>query len=52
MYIVKIQSQSHSAWLNEEAAIHQVEVLKEKGYKSAYYVFDETVDTEDGYYYV
>jgi len=58
MWIVKIDDYSkHSAWSTKEEAIHQAMVLKDYGYlrrgiAEDYVEFDETINCENGYYYV
>jgi len=57
MWIVKINDyQRHSAWNSKKEAIKQFEVLKNYGYLKGnwedFIEFDETVNCENGHYYV
>ena len=42
----------HSAWFTEKEAEHQRDVLKEHGYRRVQVYEDDTVQTENGHYYV
>ena len=57
MYIVMTngglrKGKKHSAWRSMEEAKKQLQVLKDYGYKQLHIVYDETVNCENGYYYV
>ena len=57
MWIVKINDyQRHSAWNSKKEAIKQFEVLVDYGYLKGesedFIEFDETVNCENGHYYV
>ena len=42
----------HSAWSTEAEAAHQVEVLKDQGYRNCYCDYFEGLQVENGRYYV
>lgn len=57
MYIVYFngaekRGKRHSAWDTFEEANSQAGVLKDHGYKMIHIVYDETIQTDNGHYYV
>lgn len=57
MFVVYLpNNKKHSAWNTRSEAKHQVETLINNGYgtkwSKPFYEFDETVDCENGHYYV
>lgn len=54
MFIVisNLYNERHSAWKTHKDASKQVKVLHDKGYKGYRIIRDDTVETENGHYYV
>lgn len=54
MFIVWNGNEKHSAWYSKKEAQEQVETLIRYGYREGrlYIKFDETVQCENGHYYI
>jgi len=55
MYIVLIGRTGynrHSAWTTKPEAQQQANVLQNAGYKQVRVIYDETINTENGHYYI
>ena len=52
MNIVKINGKKHSAWNTRAEADKQKAVLRDVGYRHISSEYDETVQCENGHYYV
>jgi hypothetical protein len=52
MWIVFIGKEKHSAWFSRFEATHQKKVLEVHGYKKVTITCDNTVNCENGHYYI